>query len=79
MHRPEPRVPVDASINLMHGYITQEAPEIQFEIIANLLLWFFVEHASDDEADKGLASIARSIPKARAAALFNMQTVGGMQ
>jgi len=74
-----PKIPLQYSIDYLHGYLSREDPDVQFEIIANLLVWFLVEHISPEDTEKALQRILNTVPHARAMHMRNIYTVGGVQ
>lgn len=71
-----PKVPIDASIEFVWGYLQQEDPEVQLQIIANLLIRFLIERVPQEDHAQALKQIADGIPISR---MLNMETQGGVQ
>jgi Ni,Fe-hydrogenase I cytochrome b subunit len=71
-----PKVPIDTSIDFIHGYLQQEHPEVQIQIIANVLFRFMWQYVDAKDHRGLLEDIAAQLPYVRA---MNMPTVGGVQ
>ena len=70
------KVPISTSIQFIWGYISSEPDEVQFTIIANLLMRFLAEKVPPQEHAAALQAILDTLP---VATLFNSEQVGGMQ
>jgi hypothetical protein len=71
-----PKVPIDVSIDFITGYIRDEPLDVQFTIIANVLMRFLTAHVPPEEHQAALQSILETLPTA---ALLNLPHVGGRQ
>lgn len=71
-----PKVPIGYTLEFIWGYISPEEPEVQFNIIANLLMRFLAERVPPAEHQAAMQSILDTMPIAQ---FVNMPTVGGRQ
>lgn len=65
-----------AQLQFLWGYLQGEPKQNQFDLIANLLIRFLIDHVHPDDHRRALDQIHDSIPTAKA---VNMPTIGGMQ
>lgn len=72
----KPKVPLNYSIDFIWGYIQQEPLDVQFTIIANLLMRFLDKHVPPEEHEAALQTIRDTLPIAH---LVNVTTEGGVQ
>ena len=70
------KVPIETSIQFIWGYISSEPDEVQFTIIANLLMRFLAEKVPQRDHAAALQAILDTLP---IAALVNTDHVGGVQ
>lgn len=71
-----PKVPISFTLQFIWGYIGCEEPEVQFNIVANLLMRFLSERVPPEEHAAAMQAILDTVPIAQ---FVNMPTAGGMQ